>query len=145
MRRRKCAMTFLKASLDITVILRDPHCLLPIQGDPNPLVASEGIATLEKAGIEVGCRDEQLGKSLSLLQHLEPCDGQTIICCILSDNSCCISSICTKLPCKAPVRLCGVLLLLSQVSIMDGPESDACYEINAEFMARMKAESASKS
>ncbi|KAG1672285.1 hypothetical protein FOA52_004300 [Chlamydomonas sp. UWO 241] len=48
--------------------------------DPNPLVASEGIATLEKAGIEV--------------------------------------------------------------AIMDGPEADACYEINKDFMERMKAEAA---
>ena len=35
------------------------HCICSTQvvigvGDPNPLVASEGIATLEKAGIEVG-------------------------------------------------------------------------------------------
>ncbi|KXZ43277.1 hypothetical protein GPECTOR_96g743 [Gonium pectorale] len=49
-------------------------------GDPNPLVASEGIATLERAGI--------------------------------------------------------------QVVIMDGPERDACYEINKEFMERMQAEAA---
>lgn len=47
-------------------------------GDPNPLVASAGIATLETAGIEV--------------------------------------------------------------SIMDGPERDACYAINEEFMERMKAQ-----
>ena len=33
--------------------------------------------------------------------------------------------------------------LLSQVTIMDGTERDLCYEINAEFMARMKAEAAS--
>jgi diaminohydroxyphosphoribosylaminopyrimidine deaminase/5-amino-6-(5-phosphoribosylamino)uracil reductase len=44
-------------------------------GDPNPLVASEGIATLEDAGIEV--------------------------------------------------------------VLMDGPERQAAYELNAEFMARM--------
>lgn len=46
--------------------------------DPNPLVASEGVATLEKAGI--------------------------------------------------------------QVDIMDGDEQQKCYEINAEFMKRMKAD-----
>lgn len=50
-------------------------------GDPNPLVASEGIATLETAGIEV--------------------------------------------------------------CIMDGPERDACFDINKDFMARMVAEAAS--
>lgn len=48
--------------------------------DPNPLVASEGIATLERAGIEV--------------------------------------------------------------TIMDGPEAEACYEINADFMERMKQQAA---
>ncbi|KAG2430517.1 hypothetical protein HXX76_010040 [Chlamydomonas incerta] len=49
-------------------------------GDPNPLVAAEGIATLEKAGI--------------------------------------------------------------QVAIMDGPEREACYELNRDFMERMKLEAA---
>jgi diaminohydroxyphosphoribosylaminopyrimidine deaminase/5-amino-6-(5-phosphoribosylamino)uracil reductase len=48
--------------------------------DPNPLVASAGIATLQKAGI--------------------------------------------------------------QVSIMDGAENRACFDINAEFMERMAAEAA---
>lgn len=49
-------------------------------GDPNPLVASAGIATLRKAGIEV--------------------------------------------------------------ALMDGPERDACYDVNADFMERMRAEAA---
>lgn len=47
-------------------------------GDPNPLVAAAGLATLQKAGIEV--------------------------------------------------------------CLMDGPENQACYDINAEFMERMRAE-----
>ncbi len=46
-------------------------------GDPNPLVSSEGIATLERAGIEV--------------------------------------------------------------VIMDGDEREACYDLNKDFMERMKA------
>ncbi|PNH05106.1 Riboflavin biosynthesis protein RibD [Tetrabaena socialis] len=51
-------------------------------GDPNPLVASEGIATLRRAGIEV--------------------------------------------------------------VVMDGPEREACFQLNKEFMARMQAEATAK-
>jgi hypothetical protein len=46
-------------------------------GDPNPLVASEGIATLERAGIEV------IMAGASLRHRCD--DGWQLRCC---DNSC---------------------------------------------------------
>lgn len=76
-------------------------------GDPNPLVASQGLATLRQAGIEVSVLRWGSGYAAA------------VACGFTSQSG---------------------WRAAAQVVMMDGPERQAAYDLNAEFMTRMEQE-----